>query len=43
MVNDGALMTETQGGGIALYMDNYFGSGPITTSGGDPNPDAGDI
>ena len=43
IVNDGTLTTATQGGSIALYMNNYFGSGPIDTSGGDTNPDGGNI
>jgi hypothetical protein len=43
IVNDGTIMPETEGGSLALYSDNFFGSGPVTTSGGSSNPDAGDI
>ena len=35
IVIDGTVMTALQGSNLWLYMDNFFGSGPIDTSGGD--------
>ena len=43
IVNDGTVMTALQGSNLWLYMDNFFGSGPISTSGGDTVADAGDL
>jgi hypothetical protein len=43
IVNDGTVMTATQGSSLWLYMDNFFGSGPLSTSGGDTVADAGNL
>ena len=43
IVIDGTVMTALQGSNLNLYMDNFFGSSPIDTSGGDDVADAGDL